>query len=166
MAVTGPWIGSSAVAETGQRWLINAATALRLGTPFWASSLSGRSRSFFITVGQYTAYAILAGEPDYRGAGGVMYNNKNTSLQNSPFGALDANGIWGGATRIEVVRSRVSTFGQIIGNLEQRNLILNIGGTNFQFNYTNGYWECTDPNGLYDFLGARIGWRLECIPQN
>ena len=72
--------------------------------------------------------------------------------------------------------NRVNSSWFISGkNLPKRNLILKIGGTNFQFNYTSfdpggGYpvihsWGQTN-KVLYDFLGARINQRLECIPQN
>lgn len=42
MAVQGPWVGGSYVAETGQRWAIDAASVLRLGTPFWLWQMVGR----------------------------------------------------------------------------------------------------------------------------
>lgn len=31
MAITGPWVGSSAKAETGESWMRAAATAVRIG---------------------------------------------------------------------------------------------------------------------------------------
>ncbi len=34
MAITGPWVGGSAVTETGQRWMSNAARQVRLDIPF------------------------------------------------------------------------------------------------------------------------------------
>lgn len=50
MAITGPWVGSSAVAETGQRWMSTAASQVRLGLPFWMSQLVGRSREVVIDL--------------------------------------------------------------------------------------------------------------------
>lgn len=47
MAINGPWIGSSAVAETGQRWMSQAGAAVRIGTPFWMSSMGGKSKYDF-----------------------------------------------------------------------------------------------------------------------
>ncbi|WP_137464955.1 hypothetical protein [Escherichia coli] len=44
MAVQGPWVGSSAVAETGQRWMSSAGSQLRLGLPFWMSQMVGVSK--------------------------------------------------------------------------------------------------------------------------
>ncbi|AJD81843.1 distal long tail fiber assembly catalyst [Yersinia phage vB_YenM_TG1] len=35
MAVTGPWVGSSAKAETGQAWMAAAGAELRMTAPFY-----------------------------------------------------------------------------------------------------------------------------------
>lgn len=45
MAIVGVpgWIGSSAVAETGQRWMSAAGSAVRIGVPFWMSQMAGQS---------------------------------------------------------------------------------------------------------------------------
>ncbi|EPS9111452.1 hypothetical protein ACVURN_004500 [Klebsiella pneumoniae] len=43
MAVTGPWVGSSAKAETGEAWMAQAGAKLRIGTPFWMSNMIGKS---------------------------------------------------------------------------------------------------------------------------
>lgn len=51
MAVQGPWVGGSYVAETGQRWAWSAANVLRLGTPFWLWQMVGRSREITFTYG-------------------------------------------------------------------------------------------------------------------
>ncbi|AND76190.1 hypothetical protein MX01_245 [Escherichia phage MX01] len=53
MAVVGVpgWIGSSAVNETGQRWMSQAAGQLRLGVPCWMSQFAGRSREIIHTLG-------------------------------------------------------------------------------------------------------------------
>lgn len=52
MAVVGipGWIGTSAVAETGQRWMSAASRELRLGNPSWMSQFAGRSREIIHTV--------------------------------------------------------------------------------------------------------------------
>lgn len=44
MAITGVpgWIGSSAAAETGQRWMSAAGGKIRLPTPFWMSQMAGK----------------------------------------------------------------------------------------------------------------------------
>lgn len=53
MAVTSVpgWIGSSAVDETGERWMQAAGIKLRLGSAFWMSSMAGRSREITFTLG-------------------------------------------------------------------------------------------------------------------
>lgn len=45
MAIVGVpgWIGSSAVAETGQRWMSAAGSAVRIGAPFWMSQMANQS---------------------------------------------------------------------------------------------------------------------------
>ncbi|EAO5057048.1 hypothetical protein E8A35_26680, partial [Salmonella enterica] len=43
MAVGSGWVGSQAVAETGQRWMSAAGSALRTPVPFWMSALVGKS---------------------------------------------------------------------------------------------------------------------------
>ncbi|UCR81181.1 hypothetical protein PSD2002_0065 [Escherichia phage PSD2002] len=51
MAVGGPWVGSSAVANTGQNWMGGAAQRLRMGIPFWMSNMNGRSVEVIHTLG-------------------------------------------------------------------------------------------------------------------
>ncbi|EKC7973763.1 receptor-recognizing protein [Escherichia coli] len=51
MAVTGPWVGSSAVVNTGQNWMGGAAQRLRMGAPFWMSNMIGRSVEIIHTLG-------------------------------------------------------------------------------------------------------------------
>ncbi|EKQ3557751.1 hypothetical protein P4464_002288 [Salmonella enterica] len=43
MAIGSGWVGSQAVAETGQRWMSAAGAALRAPAPFWMSALVGKS---------------------------------------------------------------------------------------------------------------------------
>lgn len=50
MAVGSGWVGSSAVTETGQRWMSAARTALRLSTAGWMSEMVGKSKEFVINV--------------------------------------------------------------------------------------------------------------------
>ncbi|QXV72341.1 receptor-recognizing protein [Shigella phage PSD9] len=51
MAVVGPWVGGSAVANTGQNWMGGAAQRLRMGIPFWMSNMNGRSVEVIHTLG-------------------------------------------------------------------------------------------------------------------
>ncbi|MDJ6850274.1 hypothetical protein LED50_12540 [Salmonella enterica] len=43
MAIGSGWVGSQAVAETGQRWMSAAGSAVKVPAPFWMSSLVGKS---------------------------------------------------------------------------------------------------------------------------
>ncbi|ENA6191246.1 hypothetical protein ABGB79_004591 [Salmonella enterica subsp. enterica] len=43
MAIGSGWVGSQAVAETGQRWMSAAGSAVKVFTPFWMSALVGKS---------------------------------------------------------------------------------------------------------------------------
>lgn len=56
MAVTGPWVGSSAKAETGQSWMAQAGSVLRMSTPFWMSNMIGKSKWHFTFVPQERWY--------------------------------------------------------------------------------------------------------------
>lgn len=56
MAIGSGWVGSQAVAETGQRWMSAAGSAVKVSTPFWMSALVGKS-----LVG-VASYANLQGE--------------------------------------------------------------------------------------------------------
>ena len=51
MAVAGPWIGTSALAQTGDHWMAGAAARLRMGVPFWMGNMIGRSVEVIHTLG-------------------------------------------------------------------------------------------------------------------
>lgn len=54
MAVQAGWVGSQAVAETGQRWMSAARTTLRLPAAGWMSEMVGRSKfTHRLTIGAY-----------------------------------------------------------------------------------------------------------------
>lgn len=44
------FIGSSAVSETGERWMTAARTAVRLPAPGWLSELAGKSTEILVTI--------------------------------------------------------------------------------------------------------------------
>lgn len=51
MAIKGPWVGSSAKAETGESWMRAAATAVRIGGGgFMMSSLIGKSKAIQVYI--------------------------------------------------------------------------------------------------------------------
>ena len=51
MAIKAGWVGSSAVAETGQRWMSAAMQAVRLGRPAYMSAMVGRSKEIHYSIG-------------------------------------------------------------------------------------------------------------------
>lgn len=57
MAIVGVpgWIGTSAVAETGQRWMSAAGSAVRIGAPFWMSQMANQS-VYNISIPIYERY--------------------------------------------------------------------------------------------------------------
>lgn len=78
MAVTGPWVGGSAKAETGERWMKEAGAKLRLGIPFMMSDMIGRSVFNFSLTVQYRNW----NNTYYRGSwqvGGWNWSPKPTS---------------------------------------------------------------------------------------
>lgn len=159
MAINGPWVGSSAVAETGERWMQVAASAVRQGTPFWMSSLQGRSRQNF----EFNCQSRRSGQSVTR----VGY---------SDFGPGD--GAFGGMVSGDCQGYGVSAFYGISGSTDQGLILYNapnrswavqmLDGTRFDFNYrtTSGnrtYYQCTNPDGLYNYLNARIGQNLGVV---
>lgn len=51
MAIKAGWVGSSAVSETGQRWMSAAMQAVRLGRPAYMSAMVGRSKEIHYSIG-------------------------------------------------------------------------------------------------------------------
>lgn len=51
MAIQGPWVGTSAKAETGQEWMGNARVAVRLPFSGWMSEMINRSKESVIDLG-------------------------------------------------------------------------------------------------------------------
>lgn len=56
MAISSGWVGSSAVNETGQRWMSAAMEAVRLGRPAWMSQMVGRSKEVYYSIGSNHSY--------------------------------------------------------------------------------------------------------------
>lgn len=59
MAIVGVpgWIGASAVSETGERWMAAAGAKVGVGTPFWMSTLAGKSVGCKVSTVQYMRQA-------------------------------------------------------------------------------------------------------------
>ncbi|EHK3067560.1 receptor-recognizing protein [Escherichia fergusonii] len=56
MAIQAGWVGSSAVSETGQRWMSAAMQAVRLGRPAYMSAMVGRSKEIHYSIGASNSY--------------------------------------------------------------------------------------------------------------
>ncbi|USL85757.1 distal long tail fiber assembly catalyst [Enterobacter phage fGh-Ecl01] len=69
MAIVGVpgWIGSSAVDETGERWMAQAGSKVRLTPPFWMSQMAGLS----VYNIRFTVYERYYNNTRYRGQWGV-----------------------------------------------------------------------------------------------
>ncbi|BBC78320.1 tail fiber adhesin [Escherichia phage EcS1] len=162
MAIAGPWIGSSGVAETGKRWMQEIGAAVRMPAPFWASNLGGRS-VYNISFG---VYERMYNNVRYRGQWGVGwsypfskpsgYGNVGGSFEGNAFGTLVAIGSSLADNRGGNVLS--------IQNGPVTNLTLTTDdGAVFYFNNTerfdSGYrqYDCTDRAALYNYLNARVG---------
>lgn len=56
MAISSGWVGSSAVSETGQRWMSAAMQAVRLGRPAYMSAMVGRSKEIHYSIVASNSY--------------------------------------------------------------------------------------------------------------
>lgn len=56
MAIKAGWVGSSAVSETGQRWMSAAMQAVRLSRPAYMSAMVGRSKEIHYSIGASNSY--------------------------------------------------------------------------------------------------------------
>lgn len=56
MAISSGWVGSSAVSETGQRWMSAAMEAVRLSRPAYMSAMVGRSKEVYYSIGANHSY--------------------------------------------------------------------------------------------------------------
>lgn len=50
MAIKGPWVGSSAKAETGQSWMAAAGATVKLQPAFWMSNMVGKSKAVQVYI--------------------------------------------------------------------------------------------------------------------
>ncbi len=164
MAVTGPWVGSSAKATTGEAWMAQAGAKLRLSTPFWMSNMIGRNvwnARIKITIHRPAVGPRIAG----------AWTNKG----NTPWNVLldargELSGIW--ETGFELGAFGISqpdrTDGYNPGMALRGSGNFNTnwradieGGGVFFFNNTgrdlSGWrqYDCTDPQGYYNWLSAR-----------
>lgn len=151
MTIGSGWVGSFAVAETGQRWMSAARTTVRLSAAGWMSELVGKSKADAImTVGKYTNGPIVT----------YGYISSGQTATGSMTGTI------GGYTVLSL--STATLGGQypaatlVLSTMPNKNWVLNIDGTNFTFKPTFisgklSQYDCTDPSGLINFLAPRVG---------
>ncbi|UJP30166.1 hypothetical protein [Klebsiella phage Kpn6N] len=165
MAVTGPWVGSSAKATTGERWMKEAGAKLRLGTPFWMSNMIGRN--------VWNASITISGNnpatgPRVRGA----WKDKNSASWNVLLDARGSlSGIW--ETGFNLVAfglsepSKTTGYNDAIvlegsGNFNVNWRVDTEDGNQFHFNSSRDHrgrrcYSCTDNNAFWNWLYANDG---------
>lgn len=158
MAINGPWIGSSALAETGQNWMSAAGSVVKVGTPFWISSLNGKSKSnATIVVGKTLDSAHGAASATYYG-----YNSVDRKDVAPAIGQITQNDIGLSALVVREVAGKDATW-LYINNYVYRPITVVTGdGYTWNFVTTQGsnYYYCTDRTGFIAYLKARTGWTI------
>lgn len=162
MAIVGVpgWIGSSAVAETGQRWMSAAGSAVRIGAPFWMSQMANQS-VYNISIPIFERYY---NNVRYRGCWGTGWNfpYSKPSGNATPGGSFNGHGygtcvavqnlaeysvltIWSGPAanfRLTTDDGAVFTF---------------IDTGRYDADYRNYKIEPSQANAWFDYLNARVG---------
>ncbi|QPX73627.1 putative distal long tail fiber assembly catalyst [Cronobacter phage vB_CsaM_Cronuts] len=162
MAIVGVpgWIGSSAVDETGERWMAQAGAKVRLTTPFYMSRMAGQS----VYNINFTVYERYYNNARYRGQWGVGWY--------SPYSKPSGHGAVGGSFNGNAFGTVVSAqSGPDISVITIQNgpavnlrLTMDDGGV-FDFNNNgrvhDGYRQYQISSGQttawYDYLNARVG---------
>ncbi|AXD22175.1 MULTISPECIES: hypothetical protein [Enterobacteriaceae] len=180
MAIGSGWVGSSAVSTTGQRWMSAAGSKVKVGTPFWMSSLVGKAmQDFTVVVGRNT-YAFRA-----------QISNGQFIQGTSSYGGFSNNSVQTGAIAATVVSGAqqplsINATGSVSGTLlgcaithvsqvqnattmyigltngPNQNFTLSFGGTNFTFTpshfaYNTRHYRASTAGGwLYNQNGKTI----------
>ncbi|QDH49179.1 tail fiber adhesin [Pantoea phage Phynn] len=157
MTINSGWVGSSAVNETGQRWMSSAGSVVRIGTPFWMSRLVGQSKEDFkLNVAKSSPSTNIT----YYG-----YGEKGYATTSGTFGSL--SGGFPGYTCRGLYDASNSNDGLILINGPNRTWTLEFTATGSRFafaydrvNSGNTYYRCTNPDGFRNYLSARVGQSL------
>jgi len=162
MAIVGVpgWIGSSAVDETGERWMAQAGAKVRLTTPFWMSQMAGQS----VYNINFTVYERYYNNNRYRGQWGVGWY----SPYSKPSGYPAVDGSFNGNPFGTVVASQSTPDISVItiqnGPAVNLRLTMDDGGV-FDFDNNgrihDGYRQyqvvSSQATRWYDYLNARTG---------
>ncbi|MDV1094942.1 hypothetical protein ACSI5N_25295 (plasmid) [Raoultella ornithinolytica] len=160
------WIGGSAVEVTGKRWMDQAGAAVRVGVPFWMSDLNGRNvwnASVTVAVHKPAVGGVIAG--GWNQKGNISWNIKLDSRGH--VSGIAGTGFEIGAFGISEP-SKTPGYNDTMsirgaGNFDTNWKVDLDGGGTFILNNTGrsqGGWrvyECTNKQGLYDWLRARDG---------
>ena len=162
MAIVGVpgWIGSSAVTETGQRWMSAAGNAVRIGTPFYMSRMAGQS-VYNITV---TIYERYYNNTRYRGQWGVGWYLPYSKPSGNGQVQGSYNGLAFGTCVCTQADYRYSVLSIQNGPAINLRLTFDDGGVfDFENNGTidGGYRQYniiqSQHTAWYDYLNARVG---------
>lgn len=162
MAIVGVpgWIGSSAVTETGQRWMSAAGNAVRIGTPFYMSRMAGQS----VYNINFTVYERYYNNARYRGQWGVGWYSPYSKPSGYPAVSGDFNGNAFGTVVSAQSNNEISVISIQNGPAVNLRLTMDDGGV---FDFENngridgGYRQYNVVSGQhtqwYDYLNARVG---------
>ncbi|MEG2434043.1 MAG: hypothetical protein RSB25_20630 [Acinetobacter sp.] len=160
MAISSGWVGSSAVNETGQRWMSAAGNAVRIGAPFWMSQMIGQS-VYNITIPIYERYY-----------NGIRYRGCWNTGWNFPFskpGATEApggsfNGLAYGTCVSVQNQPEYSVLTIYTGTAANFRLTTDDGAVfnffdtgRYDANYRNYKIDPNQATAWFDYLNARIG---------
>lgn len=165
MAVTGPWVGSSAKAETGEAWMAQAGAKLRIGTPFWMSNMIGQSVWHLIFRINY--YNQSGNPAQYRGFFSVGLHGGPPNSPNQPTLNVSPVGIVGTLTSVTNIKGE--PFGLTIYNGQDRRIKISIfnsaGGDQYDVYYSSSgsqvtdnwrRYRCENNDGLAGYFDARM----------
>lgn len=163
MAISGipSWLGSSAVAETGQRWMSAAGSAVRIGAPFRMSQMANQS-VYNISIPIFERYYNGV---RYRGCWGTGWSFPASKPSgNTPPGGSYNGLAYGTCVATQAFDGEYSVL--TIQNGPAANFRLTLDdGTVFDFNdtgrYDSGYRNYRIAPGQdvrwFDYLNARVG---------
>lgn len=131
MAIVGVpgWIGSSAVNETGQRWMSAAGAAVRRPAPFYMSQLASQSKfNYRLTIGYWLSDMDGKSYGFYAGKGGAISPNTfggTTIWQFGPGEYMHQVRIWfyDVSQQNRTIRVMIEGLGTWVGRVNTKQLI-------------------------------------------
>lgn len=173
MAIASGWVGSQAVAETGQRSMFEARKVLRLAGAGWMSEMVGKSKGFFFNPVKFDGRTVQwygyahAGMPENSGSGSPNLNGGSISGDTK----FEGFPVTGGPI-VATDRSRGGPgvdYHIIIAGLKNAPMRMTLvdGATSqaWDLNYVSiqnqdCYKYPGDRNSLVNFISARVGKQI------